>query len=825
MEESSFIYRHILLPNTATVERYTSPKSGQRGPFKTPPRDRFRHSEHLLRQLEETRQEALQLSQERTAFGVTAEDGMCLSFESDPGFELKLDSLESARSGIELLTVRKIDEHQWATVFVPAGKQTYFIKKVEDYRDKSTGKTKNPQNQPLVGSISDIRKATLEGLWTDERKLLPGMEENIWWEVWLRKGTDGFINIESFKQFAPRTGLRIGEGEISFPERSILLVFGNIAQMTRSLDLLNCIAEVRKAKDNPEIFMRMTPHEQAEWVSEASERIRPALVDDVSVCILDTGINRSHPLIEGSLANADMHAYDPAWGTSDHHGHGSEMAGLALYGDLVELFTGNMPVQLSHCLESVKILPPAGYEDNDPRLYGDITRECVARAEITAPYRKRIVSMAVTAPDFRDSGRPSSWSAAIDQMTSGAEDHQRRLLVLSAGNTDYDFRHLYPQNNITEAVHDPGQAWNALCVGAYTEKTEIDPKEYPGWRPIALAGDLSPSSCCSFTWQSLWPIKPDIVLEGGNDAINPGTGRADVVDSLQLLTTNWRPASRLLTVTGETSAATALASRMAAIIQAEYPEFWPETVRALMVHSADWTTVMKSRFSPLSNRGNILRLLQLYGYGVPHLTSALKSAANSLTLIVQNELQPYDRIDGQYKTRDIHIHELPWPVDALESLAADTQVEMRVTLSYFIEPNPAERGWRTKHTYHSHGLRFDVKTPTEDIGQFRWRVNRAARDEEDHIDSKSDASEWDLGPQLRSRGSLHSDRWHGTAAALAQRECLAVFPVNGWWKARHHLERWNRSARYSLIVTISTPEMNVDLYTPVLNRIAVETRV
>ncbi|MFH1027651.1 MAG: hypothetical protein V1791_06585, partial [Pseudomonadota bacterium] len=103
--------------------------------------------------------------------------------------------------------------------------------------------------------------------------------------------------------------------------------------------------------------------------------------------------------------------------------------------------------------------------------------------------------------------------------------------------------------------------------------------------------------------------------------------------------------------------------------------------------------------------------------------------------------------------------------------------------------------------------------------------NKAARDEEDHIDSKSDASEWDLGPQLRSRGSLHSDRWHGTAAALAQRGCLAVFPVNGWWKARHHLERWNRSARYSLIVTISTPEMNVDLYTPVLNKIAVETMI
>jgi len=30
MEESRFIYRHILLPNTATIERYTSPKSGPR---------------------------------------------------------------------------------------------------------------------------------------------------------------------------------------------------------------------------------------------------------------------------------------------------------------------------------------------------------------------------------------------------------------------------------------------------------------------------------------------------------------------------------------------------------------------------------------------------------------------------------------------------------------------------------------------------------------------------------------------------------------------------------------------------------------------------
>ena len=280
---------------------------------------------------------------------------------------------------------------------------------------------------------------------------------------------------------------------------------------------------------------------------------------------------------------------------------------------------------------------------------------------------------------------------------------------------------------------------------------------------------------------------------------------------------------RPLTVTGETSAAASQAARMAAIIQVEYPDLWPETVRALIVHSADWTDAMTIALSNKARRDKV-NLLQCYGYGVPDLTKAMKSAANSLTLIVQDEIQPFDRFDGHFKTCDIHIHQIPWPEDVLESLG-ETEVEMRVTLSYFIEPNPAERGWQRKHTYHSHGLRFDVKTPSEDLGQFRWRLNKAARDEEEHFKSGSDASEWIFGPQIRSRGSLHSDRWQGTAVALAKRGYIAVYPVTGWWKERHHLGHWNKKTRYSLVVTISTPAIEVDIYTPVLNMIAVATQI
>ena len=140
---------------------------------------------------------------------------------------------------------------------------------------------------------------------------------------------------------------------------------------------------------------------------------------------------------------------------------------------------------------------------------------------------------------------------------------------------------------------------------------------------------------------------------------------------------------------------------------------------------------------------------------------------------------------------------------------------MRVTLSYFIEANPARRGWTRRHRYASHGLRFDVKTATETLSQFRARLNKQAREEDEGATSSSDAEDWVLGPMLRKKGSIHSDIWTGSAADLAERGFIGVFPIVGWWRERHQLRRWERGARYSLIVSIETDETEVDLCVPV----------
>jgi hypothetical protein len=176
--------------------------------------------------------------------------------------------------------------------------------------------------------------------------------------------------------------------------------------------------------------------------------------------------------------------------------------------------------------------------------------------------------------------------------------------------------------------------------------------------------------------------------------------------------------------------------------------------------------------------------------GVPSLERARRSASNDVTLLVESTIQPYAHAGSNISLNEMHLHRLPWPADLLRDLA-EAEVELRVTLSYFVEPNPARRGWARRHRYASHGLRFETQMPEETLAAFRGRVNQLARlaDEEQDLMTGSDDRGWDLGVRLRTKGSLHCDRWRGPAAQLADREHIAVFPVGGWWKEKPHLKR------------------------------------
>lgn len=806
---------HFLLPKRIDTLRYTSPGT-VRHTLSTPPRDRHAHAKSLIGELRRIEQALPDVVAEQRAFGLDGVNGIYLSFESQSGYQLKFDSLDFQRSGIELCSVKEEGERTIATVFVPDGKLGYFLKKIEQYRDIETDEGK-PRNKELVESIEHIKVAALQALWTDPMGLFPEAGVSIWWEVWVRR-SEKFDHEGFMREHAERLGLQIKAEAIRFIDRSVMLVYGTREQMGRSTHLLTAFAELRLAKDSAAFFTGMDRSEQRDWVTSVLERLKPPAEDGPTVCILDTGVNHAHPLLAPLVTAADVHSYEPAWGTDDRYGHGTPMAGLVLYGDLTGPLAHDDPIVLSHRLESVKVTQHPGLH-KDRELFGAITRECIARAELPQPHRRRVFCLALTSNDGLDRGRPSSWSATLDAIASGMEDDVQRLLVISAGNTDPDSRHHYPESNFTDPIHDPGQSWNALTVGAYTDKSILDNNRFPGWEPLAAPGDLAPASCTAQLWgKTSWPWKPDIVVEGGNMARSPLDGSADYIDDgLQLLSTGHQfQIGKSLISFGDTSAAAALATRLAAMMQAQYPTLWPETVRALVVHSARWTGAMLARFDSQTASGR-RSLLQCFGFGVPDEEGLFWSARNSLTLISQAQLQPFFKEHGgAIKTRDIDLHSLPWPVEALEELG-EIEVELKVTLSYFIEPNPGQRGWSRKFNYQSHGLRFDVKRPLESDEDFKQRVNREARDEE-YDGAIPDSGEWLLG-KMRNRGSIHSDTWHGTAVELAKRGRIAVFPVLGWWRERPALNRWDKQARYALIVSIKTQDVDCDIYTPVRNQI------
>lgn len=820
-------FSHLFLPGPShSRDDYSNPRRGSGGP-RLPARNRHAHAEFVKSALEA----ACHHANERRAIAHSSRQGIYLEFSSEPGFDLVLKSLESRKAGIKLLNVRteggEGEGVTRATVFIPQNKSAHFLQKAiayatEDNPPKADGTT-TAKNAQLIESIGNVKAAILEtSFWQDTDDRLP-KDDPEWIEAWL--SSDDLDVIEGFNQVCSEQGIRLGEGSLSFPERTVRLIYANRQQLEALIEHSDSIAEFRHAKEVASFFVNQDNTDQSAWVNDLLDRTSIDHQSDVCVLVLDHGVNNGHRLLESILPDEDCHAAAPEWGTQDDHGHGTLMAGTAAYGDIISCLQSGFSIVLKHGLESAKILPPPP-EVNPRRLWGHITARGISRAEVQAPHRKRVICMAVTSADHLNRGRPSSWSAEIDALASGYSDSRQRLIILSGGNVrePSDWKR-FPVSNITREIEDPAQAWNALTVGAYTEKVSLSDPFLHSYRPTAEAGDISPFSTTSSTWPDRkWPIKPDVCLEGGNVATGPNDSVFDS-DDLKLLSTYRDPQISQFASFDATSAASAQAAWMAARLQAAYPDAWPETIRGLIVHSAEWTETQKRKYLQGASKSDYYRLAKICGYGVANLQRAISCAANSLSLISESELQPFDRhpTSSHYISKDMHVYRLPWPVGVLQSLG-ELQVQMRVTLSYFIEPSPGEVGWKDRYRYASHGLRFELNGSGENEDEFIQRINQRAREGNEHPGTEGAGGRWTLG-EARNVGSIHSDIWSGKAVELAGSHLIAVHPAVGWWRERPHLGRFNRQTRYSLIVSFSLPSQEVDIYTPVALQLGIPTPV
>lgn len=826
--------KHIRIEAFKSVATFAPPK--RKIANSTP--DREIHGLKLRHELAAAFLSAHALLQARDSTLQTGKPGVYIEVESAK--DKKLPDLRWAREDIRFGALRVTDAGvELGTMFVPESAEGFLARKAEEYSQQDTPKG-IPKHEDIFAPIETFRAGTIESLWTDQRAMPVESIESIWWECWCWE--DRVTNLELA---AKRLMLRASECRLHFPELVVIPVYGSREQMVRLLQHTDAIEELRRATDTPTFFTKTVKREQNRWVENLVERIIPPHSDCPAVCILDGGIARAHPLLSLALAAGDCLAVDSSWGSDDQDGHGTQMAGTVLYSDLSYPLADQRTIDLHYRLESVKFLPPSGLSSNEPTSYGAITQSAVVLPEIRAPLRPRLYCMAISNRDVSGE-RPTSWSAAVDQLCAGVmpgdepDEHgnrPRRLFFVSAGNVP-DSADPDEVSDLDEfPVEDPAQAWNALCVGGFTDKVDIDESDQlAGWKAVAPAGDHSPYSRISTDWDhSRTPIKPELVFEAGNRAISKSqTEIVAGVDSLSLLTTNKDFLHEPLTAFWATSAATAQAAGMAAEIMARHPELWPETVRALMVHSAEWTPAMRSRMRACKGRKkDRIALARHFGYGVPNLDRALASAENDLALVAQAQIQPFKRerksdadgrmSRGQPSFNEVHYYKLPWPKQTLEALA-EHDVALKITLSYFIEPSPGENAPVTPARYQSCGLRFELKRAEDTDAIFRKRINQLERGKE-KLSAPSTDPKWTFGSQSMAAGSLHCDVWVGPAATLAARDLIAVYPTSGWWKHRTKQHRYDSHVHYALIVSITSSDADVQLYTEIASMIGIETTI
>ncbi len=765
--------------------------------------------------------------------------GHYVSFSSSPCFDLKIDSLENKGAGIRLLNVqhrRDKDGNFSATavVFVPHGKEHIFLNKLIAYQQEN--RTSGvPKNRDLVESINTIKQAFVRALWTGHVSDIPE-ESKIWCEVWLRKDNldqNDQHAIEDLQNTTLKLALNQKPQALNFVEQTVMLVEANKNDLEAILEKCSYVSEFRKGDTTAKYWMNLNRVQEVKYSDELLSRMNVKNDANTFVCIVDSGVMNEHPLLQSILSAEDCLTYDSEWGTTDgeshHYGHGTLMCGLAAFYSLEDVLTTSATVSLNHRLSSVKILPNTG--ENEPELWGEIIKEAVnqavSRMEIANPSANVIYCSAVTAPSQSTNGHPSSWSSAIDQISFG-EEGKGRLFLVSAGNVlSKESWDRYPDANLLTCVSNPAQSWNALTIGAYTEKTVILTDSLQNYSTIAPYRGISPFNSSSNGWEKTkWPYKPDVVFEGGNVACSEHGDCYSDLEELSILSTSKSFTQNLFGTINGTSAAVAQAAWFAAQIAEKYPSAWPETIRGLIVHSADWPQEIINQFSLDTNlRSDRLKLLRICGYGIPSLDKALDTANNSVTYVAQETIQPFLIDNESVKLNHIHFIKLPWPTEILMD-NPDIEVKVKVTLSYFVEPNPGEKGWGNKYRYQSHGLRFELNSQTESEEDFVKRLNKAARSEiEDYEGGQSDSSRWQIGIKNRTAGSIHCDTWITSAASVATCNTLAVFPVGGWWKEKSHSNRASSPARYSLLVTLETQETEVDLYTVVATRITAQQEI
>lgn len=772
-----------------------------------PIRNRLSHGQHLKAMLSAIYRKLEELDLPKSVI---------IKFSGKEGFFLTFESFTRKNEDVELMSVNQMSVNgqdiHYANVRFKSAKA---FKKYEKFLDEYSHELGSKVKIELLDEIENIEISYFEALFSDNKNFYPSNRtDRLWLEIWLDKKERGVK--EKYNAHILQHGILHNPDFLELKDRLVSLVYASIEEIDNFILGASYIAEIRRAKYIKH-FLDFSSAEQYDFIDDIHDRIEEHI--GTTVVIMDSGINVANDMIRGYVV--DRLTIDEAIGVNDTANHGTGMASLVLYGDLQNIFETSTPIIINSNILSLKIFDnQKPYEPQIIKAAYDLVND-----------NNKIYTMAVTS-ESDGSGNPSAYSSAIDNFIA----INKKLFFISAGNISningLDAS-LFNDLQKSAGICDPAQSWNAITVGAYTEKCNIS-HCFPGNRPFAERGDLSPYSRTSANSLSKWPIKPEIVFEGGNIEFNESENiLEDGYNNLSLIacSSRYSPTSPFppFTFFNATSAATALATKFATELISEYPNYWPETIRGLMIHSARWTSRMCERVGRNPKKNELKKWLKMFGYGVPNIERARWSTNNSLSMVLEQEFQLYRKLENNKNKEQIMFISLPWPKEYLLNEIGDKTITLTVTLSHFVYTSVSSRGYSTnKYSYQPYFLQFRLKPANTSERDFIAAVNKLRLDEQkvsmgeeefkEYKNSIKNDCNWIWGINQRRNGSVIKDIVKTTGAELAGMDKLAIYPEPGWMKEDTELTSEDLKTRFSLIISLEATE-DIDLYTPIQTEI------
>ena len=372
------------------------------------------------------------------------------------------------------------------------------------------------------------------------------------------------------------------------------------------------------------------------------------------ILIVDSGILSGHPLLSNAVGDEiavptinSSHVLEGE--PYDDIGHGTQVAGIALYGDVEECIN-NQVFTPELWIFSAKVMfkDENGFSTYDEEELLEHQLDKAVRYFIGNYPNCKIInlSMGDSAKRMYNNKRQFNLASLVDDLSK----ELNVIFVISSGNIDEDdfnFSDNYPDylhDDSTDMfkIVDPATSALALTVGAlskYNTSRFFDIfAEYPS--PITRVGP---------GYRGM--IKPEFVENGGG-------GFDEKVDVITI-NPNWIKEGRLFTLVNGTSFSAPKVSHYIAKLINKYPDRSLNLIKALLISSA---SIPSEKPAPLSEMSiseggdNAKNLLNIYGYGKPDLNNAFYSELNRVILLRENTI----------KLNKIHIYPVYLPDGFIE---------------------------------------------------------------------------------------------------------------------------------------------------------------